>query len=50
MRFFQCDCASRYFAPGYGIPEDSVTGSIHSALVPFWHRRLGRPRIHARQV
>lgn len=44
------DCASRYFAPGYGIPEDSVTGSIHCGLTTFWAARLGKKRIHARQV
>lgn len=44
------DCASRYFAPSYGIPEDPVTGSIHCALVPFWAGRLGRSTIHARQL
>lgn len=44
------DCASRYFAPGYGIPEDPVTGSIHSALTPFWAKRLKKKEIHARQV
>jgi predicted PhzF superfamily epimerase YddE/YHI9 len=44
------DCASRYFAPSYGIPEDPVTGSIHSALVPFWAKRLNKKQIHARQV
>jgi PhzF family phenazine biosynthesis protein len=44
------DCASRYFAPSYGIPEDPVTGSIHSALTPFWGKRLNKRDIHARQV
>lgn len=44
------DCVSRYFVPGFGIPEDPVTGSIHSALVPFWADRLNKKRIHARQV
>jgi PhzF family phenazine biosynthesis protein len=44
------DCASRYFAPSYGIPEDPVTGSIHCGLAPYWAARLGRPRIRARQV
>jgi predicted PhzF superfamily epimerase YddE/YHI9 len=44
------DCASRYFAPSYGIPEDPVTGSIHCGLAPYWASRLGRHRIHARQV
>ncbi|RJT16849.1 PhzF family phenazine biosynthesis protein, partial [Mesorhizobium waimense] len=32
---------SRYFAPGAGIPEDPVTGSIHATLVPYWAKRLG---------
>lgn len=44
------DCASRYFVPSYGIPEDPVTGSIHSALTPFWAKRLNKKEIHARQV
>jgi PhzF family phenazine biosynthesis protein len=46
----RADCASRYFAPGYGIDEDPVTGSIHAALVPFWAYRLGKPHILAHQV
>lgn len=44
------DCVSRYFVPGFGIPEDPVTGSTHSALVPFWAKRLHKKKIHARQV
>jgi len=44
------DCSSRYFAPSYGIPEDPATGSIHSALTPFWAKRLNKKEIHARQV
>ena len=32
---------SRYFAPGAGIPEDPVTGSIHATLVPYWSEKLG---------
>ncbi len=44
------DCASRYFAPHAGIPEDPVTGSIHCALVPYWAARLGKREIYARQV
>jgi PhzF family phenazine biosynthesis protein len=46
----KADCASRYFVPSYGIPEDPVTGSIHSALTPFWAKRLKKKEIHARQV
>jgi predicted PhzF superfamily epimerase YddE/YHI9 len=44
------DCASRYFAPSYGIPEDPATGSIHCALVPYWAACLNKTQIHARQV
>jgi PhzF family phenazine biosynthesis protein len=45
-----CDFVSRFFAPGLGIPEDPVTGSAHCTLVPYWAARLGRTRLHARQV
>jgi predicted PhzF superfamily epimerase YddE/YHI9 len=43
------DFISRYFAPHHGVPEDSVTGSAHCALTPFWARRLGRKTLRARQ-
>ena len=33
------DFVSRFFAPGAGIPEDPVTGSAHSTLIPFWSER-----------
>lgn len=45
-----CDCASRFFAPGAGVPEDPVTGSAHCTIVPFWSAKLGKPKLHARQV
>jgi len=44
------DCISRYFAPSYGIPEDPVTGSIHSVLVPYWSNHLKKSKIHAYQA
>lgn len=44
------DCASRYFAPRMGIPEDPVTGSAHCMIAPYWAERLGKAEIHARQV
>lgn len=44
------DFVSRYFAPGYGIPEDPVTGSIHCALGPYWSARLGDDRLEAVQL
>jgi len=45
-----CDFVSRYFAPHAGIDEDPVTGSAHSSLACYWSRRLGKPRLSARQI
>jgi predicted PhzF superfamily epimerase YddE/YHI9 len=45
-----CDFVSRFFAPEVGIGEDPVTGSAHCALVPYWAARLGKTKVHARQV
>jgi PhzF family phenazine biosynthesis protein len=45
-----CDFVSRFFAPDAGVPEDPVTGSAHCTLTPYWASRLGRTRLHARQV
>jgi predicted PhzF superfamily epimerase YddE/YHI9 len=45
-----CDFVSRFFAPRAGVPEDPVTGSAHCTLVPYWARRLGRDKLHARQL
>jgi PhzF family phenazine biosynthesis protein len=45
-----CDFVSRFFAPRVGIAEDPVTGSAHCTLVSYWSRRLGKPRLFARQV
>jgi PhzF family phenazine biosynthesis protein len=42
--------ASRVFVPYCGIDEDPVTGSAHSALVPFWAERLGRTSFTALQA
>lgn len=44
------DVVSRVFVPGAGIPEDSVTGSAHAALTPFWAARLGRDIFTAHQA
>lgn len=46
----QAHFVSRYFAPGAGIPEDPVTGSIHATLVPYWAKRLGREKLLAYQA
>jgi PhzF family phenazine biosynthesis protein len=45
-----CDFVSRFFAPAAGVPEDPVTGSAHTRLVPFWAARLGKTTFFARQV
>lgn len=45
-----CDFVSRFFAPHSGVPEDPVTGSSHCTLIPYWSKRLGKTRLHARQV
>lgn len=45
-----CDFVSRYFVPQSGIPEDPVTGYAHTLLVPYWSKRLGREKLHAKQV
>lgn len=38
----ETDFISRFFAPLFGVDEDSVTGSAHCALGPFWAERLGK--------
>lgn len=45
-----CDFVSRFFAPAGGIPEDPATGAAHCTLVPYRSRRLGKTRLHARQL
>lgn len=46
----EVDFTSRFFCPSVGIPEDSVTGSAHASLGPFWAERLGKARLRARQA
>ncbi|WP_027183254.1 PhzF family phenazine biosynthesis protein [Desulfovibrio inopinatus] len=44
------DFISRFFAPKCGgDPEDPVTGSAHSTLIPYWSTRLGKTDMRARQ-
>jgi predicted PhzF superfamily epimerase YddE/YHI9 len=45
-----CDFVSRFFAPAKGVPEDPVTGSSHTTLIPYWSARLGKKKMFARQV
>ncbi|MFC6023040.1 PhzF family phenazine biosynthesis protein [Plantactinospora solaniradicis] len=44
------DFVSRWFGAGAGAFEDPVTGSAHSQIAPYWAKRLGRPRLTARQL
>jgi PhzF family phenazine biosynthesis protein len=44
------DFVSRFFVPKYGIDEDPATGSSHCTLAPYWAERLGKSKMHARQL
>lgn len=44
------DFVSRFFAPGIGVNEDPVTGSMHAALAPYWAGRLHRTQFTAYQA
>jgi PhzF family phenazine biosynthesis protein len=44
------DVVSRVFVPAWGVPEDSVTGSAHAVLAPFWCERLRQGRLSAYQA
>jgi len=45
-----CDFVSRFFVPRMGIPEDPVTGGVHTTLVPLWAEKLNKLELYARQV
>ncbi len=44
------DFVSRFFAPNAGVPEDPVTGSAHTMLIPFWADRFGKHKMIAKQL
>ena len=44
------DIVIRVFAPSVGLPEDPVCGTAHRIIVPYWAERLGRKKIHSRQL
>jgi PhzF family phenazine biosynthesis protein len=44
------DVVDRFFAPGFGIPEDPATGSLHTILAPLFAARLGRARLTFHQA
>lgn len=44
------DIVIRVFAPKVGLPEDPVCGTAHRIIVPYWAERLGKAKIHSRQL
>lgn len=46
----EVDFVSRFFAPQSGINEDSVTGSAHTTLTPYWSKKLGKKELIAKQL
>ena len=45
-----CDFVSRFFTPQSSIFEDSVTGSSHCSLVPYWSRKLDKKKLKSIQL
>jgi len=44
------DFVSRFFAPYLGVNEDPVTGSAHTALIPYWAQITGKDELSAIQL
>lgn len=44
------DFISRFFGPQVGVPEDPVTGSAHTTLMPYWSSQLGRKTLTGHQL
>ena len=44
------DIVIRVFAPNVGLPEDPVCGTAHRIIVPYWARKMGKTKIHSRQL
>jgi predicted PhzF superfamily epimerase YddE/YHI9 len=44
------DIVIRVFAPNVGLPEDPVCGTAHRIIVPYWAERIGKTKIHSRQL
>lgn len=44
------DCVSRSFAPKLNVPEDSVCGSGHCHIMPYWAQELNKPELVAYQA
>jgi len=44
------DIVIRVFAPKVGLPEDPVCGTAHRIIVPYWAEKMGKTKIHSRQL
>jgi PhzF family phenazine biosynthesis protein len=44
------EVVDRFFAPGFGIPEDPTTGSLHCAMTPLYAARLGHTVVKFHQA
>lgn len=44
------DFVSRFFGPQVGVPEDPVTGSAHTTLIPIWAEKLEKTNFTAKQL
>lgn len=44
------DFVSRGFFPSTGVNEDPATGSAHTALTPYWSKRLNKNKLNACQL
>ncbi|MEM1339906.1 MAG: PhzF family phenazine biosynthesis protein [Bacteroidota bacterium] len=44
------DFVSRVFDANATMPEDPVTGSSHCSLTPYWHKKLNKKVLKARQL
>lgn len=44
------DFVSRFFAPAVGVNEDPVTGSAHTALTPYWSKKLEKQELMGYQA
>ena len=46
----EVDFVYRFFAPQSGVPEDPVTGSAHTTLIPYWNSVLQKDSYTAKQL
>jgi len=44
------DIVIRVFAPKVGLAEDPVCGTAHRIIVAYWAERMGKAKIHSRQL